>query len=106
MTKNVPLHQGKDAVGRPSPLISRPETSWRQTLMVPPELVTVRLDLGWSPGQNVGMFAGEVYVSDSRELLALEVHPARTYTHQEAWLRCAQAWQAEMIRAVFDSDPF
>jgi hypothetical protein len=52
------------------------------------------------------MFAGEVYVSDSRELLALEVHPARTYTHQEAWLRCAQAWQAEMIRAVFDSDPF
>ena len=106
MTNNVPLHQGEDAVGRPSPINSRPETSWRQTLLVPPELVTVRLDLGWHRKEHVGMFAGEAYVSGTRELLAVEVHPSRRYGEMEDWLGEAQRWQHEIVRAVFDVEPF
>lgn len=88
--------------GRPS----RPETSWRQTQMVPAELVTIRLDLGWSSVHGVGMFAGEAYVTGTKELLALEVHPARRYDHLGHWLELAQTWQRDVVRSVFDPDPF
>ncbi len=106
MTNDVPLHRGEDAVGRSLPAPSRGETSWRQTQLCPPPLVTVRLDLGWHQAEHIGMFAGEVYVSTTRELLALEVHPARHYLLRSDWLSAAQRWQAEMVNAVLDPDPF
>lgn len=106
MTIKVPLHQGKDAVGRPLPALSRGETSWTQTLLVPPEQVTVRLDLGWCQPEHVGMFAAEAFVPGTRELLALEVHPLRRYDHMGDWLEHAQRWQGHIVRAVFDVDPF
>jgi len=74
--------------------------------MVPPDLVTIRLDLGWNEAEQAGMFAAEAYVSASRELLALEVHPVRHYQGRQDWLSTAQRWQAEIIRAVYDPDPF
>jgi len=74
--------------------------------MVPPELVTVRLDLGWCAPDKVGMFAGEAYVSGTKELLALEVHPAHRYDHLGDWLGAAQRWQGDIVRSLFDPDPF
>ncbi len=106
MTNNVPLHQGEDAVGRGLPVISRPATCWRQTLLVPPELVTVRLDLGWASQHNVGMFAAEAYVTNTRELLALEVHPSRSYVTMQGWLASALQWQRAVVLDLFDPDPF
>jgi len=52
------------------------------------------------------MFAAEAHVAGSRELLALEVHPLRRYDHLGDWLEQAQRWQREVVRAVFDVDPF
>ncbi len=85
---------------------SRGETSWRQTLLVPPEQVTVRLDLGWLQHEHLGMFAAEAHVAGTRELLALEVHPIRRYDHMGDWLAQAQTWQGDIVRAVFDVEPF
>ena len=98
--------QGEGSVGRGFAGPSRPATSWRQTLLVPPEIVTVRLDLGWDQPSHVGMFAAEAYVTGSKELLALEVHPLRCYDHLGDWLGRAQQWQADVVRSLFDVDPF
>lgn len=106
MPNNVPLHQGKDAVGRPSSLLSRSETHWRQTLLVPPEQVTVRLDLGWDARDSVGMFAAEASVSGTRELLALEVHPVAFYPTLSNWIGSALTWQRSVLLDLFDPDPF
>ena len=92
--------------GRGFGLPSRGETSWRQTLLVPPEQVTVRLDLGWLQPEHLGMFAAEAFVSGTRELLALEVHPIRRYDHLGDWLGRAQSWQRDVVQSVFDVDPF
>ena len=88
--------------GRPS----RGVTSWRQTLLVPPEQVTIRLDLGWLHLESLGMFSAEAHVAGTKELLALEVHPIRRYAHMGDWLESAQRWQADVVRTVFDVDPF
>jgi hypothetical protein len=82
------------------------ENSWRQGILVPPEQVTVRLDLGWDSAHKVGMFAAEAFVPGTRELVAIEVHPPRTYLMMADWLGSAQRWQAEVVRAIFDPDPF
>lgn len=102
----VPLHQGKDAVGRSLPLLSRSSTSWRQTSLIPQEQITVRLDLGWSDAELLGMFAAEAYVPSTRELLALEVHPLCYYDGLEQWLGAAQRWQGAVVRDLFDPNPF
>ncbi len=52
------------------------------------------------------MFAAEAYVTGSRELLALEVHPVRLYTDLSDFLGCALRWQDDLLRTVFDPDPF
>ncbi len=106
MTTNVPLHQGEDAVGRPSPIISRPTTSWRQTSLLPPEQITARLDLGWDWRNHVGMFAMEAFVPATRELLALEVHPAAYYPTFHDWLGLAQRSQGLVVADLFDPEPF
>ena len=84
----------------------RGETSWRQTTMYPPEIVTVRLDLGWYRPEDVGMFAGEAWVADTHELLALEVHPTRRYNNLAEFLTCAQEWQKAILHSVMDPEPF
>jgi len=98
--------QGEGSVGRGFAGLNRADTSWRQTLLVPPEMVTVRLDLGWYSPDKVGMFAAEAWTAGTRELLALEVHPARRYDHLGDWLGAAQQWQADVVRSLFDPDPF
>ncbi len=106
MTINAFSAAEDGSVGRGLPGPNRPSTSWRQTLLVPPELVTLRLDLGWARGPNLGMFAAEAYVSNTRELLALEVHPTRGYSTMQEWLDAAQTWQRAVVLDLFDPDPF
>lgn len=84
----------------------RGETSWRQSTMYPPEIVTVRLDLGWYRPEDVGMFAGEAWVSTTHELLALEVHPSRRYNNIHEFLTCAQEWQKSLLHDLLNPDPF
>lgn len=72
----------------------------------PQELVTVRLDVGWYRPERVGMFSGEVYVTDTRELLALEVRPFVKDLTLEQHLAEAQTWQRELLLDVFDPLPF
>lgn len=85
---------------------SRAPTSWRQTFLIPPEQITIRLDLGWDRTHRVGMFSAEAYVPGSHELLALEVHPTKRYEGFHAWLDQAQAYQTAIVREVMDPDPF
>jgi hypothetical protein len=93
-------------VGRGLPLAAGGERSWRQTSLYPPTHLHVRLDLGWHPAERVGMFAGEAYVPTTRELVALEVHPARRYANIHAWLGHATNWQTGIVLDLFDPDPF
>lgn len=88
------------------PLLTRPPTSWKQTLAWPAELVTVRLDIGWYSPERVGMFSGEVYDTATRELLALEVRPFTKALTLEQHVADAQAWQRELLFDVFDPAPF
>jgi hypothetical protein len=52
------------------------------------------------------MYSAGAFVSQSRELLALEVHPIRRYPDRHAWLEAAQRWQASIVYSLFDPDPF
>ncbi len=106
MTNNVPLNRGEGSGGRGLPNLSRGLTSWRQTSLIPPALATIRLDVGWHAADKVGMYAAEAYVSDSRELLALEVHPSRHYPDLEDFLSRAQTWQRGVLLDIFNPDPF
>jgi hypothetical protein len=74
--------------------------------MVPPELATIRLDLGWHPSEHIGMFASEAYVSNTRELLALEVVPSRAYPSLADFLSHASVLQRRLVLDIFDPDPF
>lgn len=106
MTTNVPLNQETGSGGRGSPITSRPSTSWRQTRLIPPALLQVRLDLGWSADERLGMFSAEAYIPTTKELLALEVHPTRWYPGLENFLETATTWQRLVLGDVFDPDPF
>lgn len=106
MTDSADLNTGMGSVGPGLPVTSRGERSWRQTSLYPPSHLHVRLDLGWDPSSRVGMYAGEAYVPTTRELVALEVHPARRYANIHAWLGQALTWQSAMVVDVFDPDPF
>ncbi len=81
-------------------------TSWRQTSLYPQTLIQVRLDVGWSSPNRVGMFSAEAYVPTSRELLALEVHPSARYDSLVQFLTHAQTWQGQVLLDLFDPDPF
>jgi hypothetical protein len=52
------------------------------------------------------MYSAEAFIAATRELLALEVHPVRYYTSIEDYLDQALAWQREVMRDLFDPDPF
>lgn len=75
-------------------------------MMYPVPLAQVRLDVGWHREDRIGMFSAECYVPGTRELLALEVHPSTRYDSLEHFLRYAQGWQRDVLRSVFDPDPF
>lgn len=106
MTNERNLRPGEDSAGRGLPDDVRGETTWRQTTMYPPESVTVRLDLGWYRPENVGMFAAEAWVSNTHELLALEVHPLRRYGSLLEFLTLAQTWQGALVNDLLDPEPF
>lgn len=106
MTIQPESSAGMGSVGRGLPGTDRGERRWRQGLMHPPQLIHVRLDLGWDTSARIGMFAGEVYIPTSRDLIALEVHPARKYANIHAFLGHALGWQGDLVVDVFDPDPF
>lgn len=106
MTNERDYRQGEGSVDRTLGGDVRGETSWRQTTMYPSEVVTVRLDLGWYRPEDVGMFAGEAWVSTTHELLALEVHPSRRYNNIEEFLTCAQEWQKSILHDCLHPEPF
>jgi len=74
--------------------------------MVPPELITVRLDLGWHAAEHAGMFAAEAHVSNSHELLALEVIPTRMYDDLDHFTGLATTYFRDVVFTVFNPDPF
>lgn len=88
------------------PDLSRPSTSWRQSGMWPPALVQVRLDVGWAPDHSIGMYAAECYVPNTRELLALEVHPSARYDSLDHFLDRAARAHLDLLSATFNPDPF
>lgn len=106
MTNSGISHQGEGSGGPGFGPASARATSWRQTSLVPHSLVQVRLDVGWHREHNVGMFSGEVYVPNTRELLGLEVHPTSRYENLEVFIGQAQRWQGALLRDCFDPDPF
>lgn len=106
MTTDRNSPQGKDSVAWGLAADRRPETSWRQTLLFPPDLVTCRLDMGWDRDYGLGMFAAEVFFAASRELIALEVHPVVKASTVHEFLTKAQAWQGKVWLDVMDPEPF
>lgn len=93
---------GEHSVRRALPDLRRAPTEWRQTMLWPQELVTVRLDVGWYRPEGVGMFSGEVYITDTRELLAMTVRPFVKDLTLGQHIAEAQAWQKELLHDVFD----
>jgi hypothetical protein len=52
------------------------------------------------------MYSAEAWVPGTRELLAMEVHPATHYDGLAQFLKRALSWQGEVLLDVFDPDPF
>ena len=74
--------------------------------MLPPDLVQCRLDVGWLAQERRGMTAIEAYVPGTRELLALEVHRLGLYDSLAHFLGEASKRQCDVLRDLFDPDPF
>ena len=55
---------------------------------------------------NQGVYAAEATNPDDGTLLALEVHPLKRYDGLARFIGQAQAWQREVLLALFDPDPF
>lgn len=106
MTNSGISHQGEGSGGPGFGPSSARSTSWRQTLLTPVPLVQVRLDVGWHAAERIGMYSAECYVPNTRELLALEVHPSARYDSLEHFVGTAHAWQRAVLLSVFDPDPF
>lgn len=106
MTDSAISNQGEGSGAPGFGAATSRSTSWRQTLMFPLPLVQVRLDVGWHREHRIGMFSAEAYVPNTRELLALEVHPSTRYDSLEHFLRYAQGWQRDVLLYTFDPDPF
>lgn len=75
-------------------------------MLVPPDQVQVRLDVGWLPGVRAGMWAAEAFIPHTKELLAMEVHPTRRFDSLEHFLEVTTTYHRTVLRDLFDPDPF
>jgi len=75
LTNSAFWQQGEVQSGRASVRTSVPEWSHHQTVLVPPEVLEMRLRLGFIPGDHHGRWQLEVLDPGSNELLALYSRP-------------------------------
>ena len=81
-------------------------TSWEQTLLAPPEVVEVRLRIGVIAGEDHMRWQLEVMDPRTKELLAMEAHPAARFSNLADELPAMGARLWELLSSVTNPDPF
>lgn len=106
MTSNAFWQQGEIQAGRAS---SRPlplEQDWAQTLLVPPDLLEVRLRLGFIIPDKHMRWQIEVTDPSTKELLALHSVPHRPLEDLEDTFAIVGARLWQIVEPLANPDPF
>lgn len=106
MTTNAFWQQGEVQSGRVSVRTSSLEWAHHQTVLVPPEVVEIRLRLGFIPGDHHGRWQLEVIDPGSNELLALYSRPHFPLSTTEEALAEVGARLGALLEDYLNPDPF
>lgn len=106
MTTNGFWQQGEIQSGRVSARTSDLEWSHHQTVLVPPEILEIRLRLGFIPGDHHGRWQLEVLDPGSNELLALYSRPHFGLSQTDDALREVGERLGALLQDYLDPDPF
>lgn len=106
MTSKAFWQQGEIQAGRP---LARPldeGSTWSQTLLVPPDVLEVRLRLGFIPREHHARWQIEVLDPQGGELLAMHSRPHFALSTLEEELRGVGARLGVLLDSYLDPDPF
>ena len=106
MTTNSFWQQGEIQAGRVSARSPRSEDSYSQTVMEPPDVLEVRLRLGFIRSDHHARWQLEVLNPRSSELLALHSCPHFSPALLEEELAGVGARLGMLIESYLDPDPF
>lgn len=79
---------------------------WQQTVLVPPDVLEVRLRLGLIPGDNHGRWQLEVVDPTCNELLALHSAPAWRLADLDLEMAAVGNRISLLLEAYLNPDPF
>lgn len=106
MTNNAFWQQGEIQAGRALPRHHFPGDAWNQTALVPPDVLEVRLRLGFIPGDHHGRWQLEILDPRSGELLALHSRPHFPISTTEEALAEVGVRLGALLDGFLDPDPF
>ena len=106
MTTNAFWQQGEVQAGRASARPHLAEAPYEQTLLLPPDLVEVRLRLGFIPGDNHMRWQVEAIDPATGELLAMHSKPHHHLSNYEEGLEQAIVRLRLTLSYVLNPDPF
>ena len=106
MTNSGFWQPGEVQSGRSSARTPVSGTSWRQTTLMPPPVLEMRLRVGLLPSEDHLRWQVEAMDPLTKELLAMHSNPAGRISTRQADLQRAWHVLAEMLNAALDLDPF
>jgi hypothetical protein len=106
LTTNAFWQQGEVQAGRALARHHDGSTDWNQTLLVPPDVLEVRLRLGFIRADNHGRWQFEVLDPRGRELLAMYSRPHFPLDELEETLAEVGRRLGLLLEAYLDPDPF
>lgn len=106
MTTTSFWKQGEVQAGRVLARRHEAPEAWTQVLMLPPDVIELRLRLGFIPADNHGRWQIEVLDPQSNELLALHSQPHFALHDLERVLGEVGARLGVLLDGIANPDPF
>lgn len=106
MTSKAFWQQGEVQAGRSLARQHDGEDHWTQTILVPPDVLEVRVRLGFIRGDNHGRWLVEVLDPCGGELLAMHSRPHFSLTDTEEALAQVGQRLGVLLDGFLDPDPF
>lgn len=106
MTTNAFWQQGEVQAGRSLARHQPQYPDYAQTILCPPDVLEVRLRLGFIPADRHGRWQLEVIDPGSGELLAMESRPHYDLSELEETLASVGARLGVLLDSYLDPDPF
>ena len=106
MTSKAFWQQGEIQAGRSLARRSDPSTSWSQTLLCPPDVLEIRLRLGFIPGEHHGRWMIEALDPQGGELLAMSSCPHFDVLDLPEAMQDVGLRLHDLLEPLLNPDPF